>query len=251
MFMRLVQVRVKTGALEKLQQLYNERVIPALRQVKGCFYAGFMQNSHVPDECISMTLWESQEDAVAYEKSGVFENLLNETRPYLSESSDWKIQLSQDLTLEYVPVPEEPEVKMYSVTAQSNVPAFPTGSSPLWLRTVALKIRPGRLEEFRRLYKERIMPELHKVKGCRYVYLTESAQKQNEVISVTVWDSKHDAENYEHSGLYERLVDSIKHTLSELFQWKMELEKEKGKQAATSEDLTVEHYDVIVGKTLK
>jgi len=36
--------------------------------------------------------------------------------------------------------------------------------------------------------------------GCRYAYLIESMQQNNELISVTIWDKLEDAQNYEKSG---------------------------------------------------
>jgi heme-degrading monooxygenase HmoA len=177
---------------------------------------------------------------------------MDETRPYLSESSEYKIQLSQDLTLEYVPVPQEPVVKAYPITARSEDRVSEKDEIPaLWLRIVSLKILPGKLDEFKRLYAEHSIPALRNVKGCRYVYLLESDERSHEVLSVTSWDSKQDAENYEKSGLFEQLLDTQKHTLSGLYQWKKSLGKEQASQSATSEDVMVEHYTILTGRNFK
>ncbi len=251
MFLRLVHFKLNAGDLSGFREHYESRVIPTLENTAGCRYAGFMQSAHHAENCISLTLWDSNDNAKAYESSGVYSKLLDGSRPFLSESSEYKVQLSADMTLEYVPVPQVPVVEAYSLAATSaTLSNDQQKRGALWLRIVSLKIRPGKLEEFKHLYSERVVPALRQVKGCRYIYLTEGVKKQNEIISVTSWDSKEDAEQYERSGLFDKLLESMKHTLSELYQWKRSLGQEMT-GTATSEDVTVEHYTVITGKSFK
>ncbi len=252
MHMRLVQSEIKRGSLSLFQELYSKRIITALNDVPGCRYAGLTQSVHHPDHCISLTLWDSIEEAEEYERKGVFQRLMEEARPYFSESSEFRIQLSEDLTLECVPVPSEPLVTGYPVAALSEVRSSDSKSGhALWLRIVSLKVLPGKLDEFKLLYAEHSIPALRAVKGCRHVYLLESNERNREVLSVTTWDSQQDAEAYEESGLFEQLLESQKHTLSGLYQWKRSLGKEQASQSATSEDVMVEHYTVLTGKTFK
>lgn len=252
MFMRLVQMKVKEGQVEGLRLHYGHRIIPALEATAGCRYAGLMKSVHHSNECISLTLWEDASDAEAYERSGVFETLLGETRPYLLESSESRLQLSQDLTLEYVPVPEEPVISKLPVAARGD-PLPPVGDqrSPMWVRIVSLKLRPGKLAEFTRLYSDQVIPTLRNVQGCRYIYLTERSDRKDEILSVTSWDSKEAAEAYEESGLFARLLESQSETLSELYRWKLEDGKLKGGLSATSDDPTVEHFDMVIGKAFR
>ena len=121
----------------------------------------------------------------------------------------------------------------------------------MWVRIVSLKLRPGKLEEFKRLYSGQVIPALRKVKGCRYIYLTERSDRKDEVISVTSWESKEDAENYEQSGLFARLLESQQSALSEFYRWKLKEQKLQSGLAATSEDPTVEHFDMLVGKAFR
>lgn len=249
MYMRVFQARVKPERLSELRRMYEEKVIPALQNVTGCLFASLMQSEAQPDECISLTLWDEQSHAEAYASSELFQSLLQEARPYFADSVEWKIQLSKELTLEYEPVPEEPTVKSYSVTMPSSETIIAQEQhQSMFVRIVSPKIRPGMMEEFKRIYAEEILPALREVKGCRYAYLTEGTKDKNEVISVTIWDSQQDAENYETGGMFDRLKEKVKHTFSELYQWKMKLEKDIGKQVVTSEDMTVKHYHVVTGK---
>lgn len=252
MFMRLVQMKVKEGHVEGLRSHYGQHIIPVLEKTTGCRYAGLMKSIHHAEECISLTLWENESDADAYERSGLFNSLLDETRPYLLESSESRLQLSHDLTLEYVPVPEEPVVSKLPVTARGDpVSSREEQRNPMWVRIVSLKLRPGKLAEFTRLYSDQVIPTLRKVKGCRYIYLTERSDKKDEILSVTSWDSKEAAEEYEESGLFARLLESQSDTLSELYRWKLEDGKLEGGLSATSDDPTVEHFDVVVGKAFR
>jgi heme-degrading monooxygenase HmoA len=71
------------------------------------------------------------------------------------------------------------------------------------------------------------------------------------VISVTIWNSKEDADKYERSGLFEELIEKVKHTFSELFQWKMALEKDVQGRINTSGDLKVAHYNMVMGRRFR
>jgi heme-degrading monooxygenase HmoA len=250
MYMRLLQIKIKPEKLPALRQFYETTVIPALQKLRGCRHASLIHSTHREDECISLTLWDSQENAEAYARSGLFQQLLQATQPFFADSSEWKIQLSEELKLEYLPVPEEPVMKSYNVDSTAVAKALPEAQTGfMYLRIVSAKIKPGKLEEFRRLYAEEIMPALRDVPGCRYAFLTESLEAQNEIVSVTIWDTRQEAENYEQSGLFDQLTQKVKHTFSELYQWKMALEQAHRGQAATSEDLTVKHYSVVTGKS--
>jgi heme-degrading monooxygenase HmoA len=249
MFMRLVQVKVKSETADQLPLLYSEKIIPALQGIRGCLYASLIKSVSHPDESISMTLWDTLEHAEAYEQGGLFQKLMNEITPYLSDSSEWKIQLAKDFTWEYTPSSEEPVVKSYRVT--TAIPGHPGMADPdlaLYVRILSVRLKTGRTEEFARLYSSEILPVLHNVKGCRYAFLTEGVEERNEVISVTIWDSKDAADVYESSGLFRKLTRKVHHTFSELYQWKLAVEKRSGAQVSTTDDLTVAGYNVVSGR---
>jgi heme-degrading monooxygenase HmoA len=248
----MVQARIRSGTLRDMQAFYRNRVIPALQGTHGCRYAGLMLSVHHPDECLSLTLWDTPADSDAYEKSGVFAQLLDELRPFLVESSEPKIQLSQDLKLEYVAAPEEPVVSTFHVAAAGETERKgPEATENIWVRIVSLKLRPGRIEEFKKAYADEVIPALQRVRGCRYAYLTERSDRPNEVISVTSWNSRGDAESYEQGGLFAKLLESQQHLLSELYEWKKMRERRNKSEIATSEDVAVEHYDVLIGRSFR
>ncbi len=249
MFMRFLLLKIETQHIDEFKKFYEETVSPSLQNMPGCLFAGLISSPHI-NEFISLTFWEKLIHAENYEKEGVFHALIDQARPFLSESTEWKIHLSDNVELEYAPISEEPVIKKYSVKAQKNYgEKFKMASSNMFVRIVSAKIQEGKLDEFKKIYTEIIIPELKSVKGCRYVYLIESINEQDEFISLTIWDNKEDADKYESSGKFAELVNQIKHTFSQFYLWKMALEKSYNAKVQTTEDLKVEQYNLVTGKS--
>ncbi len=249
MFMRFLQLKVNSKSVDDFKSFYKDTIFPKLQEMPGCLFAGLI-SSQVNNEFISLTFWQTLFQAENYEKQGVFKNLFDKAKPYLSESNEWKIQLSDNMELEYKPVNEEPEIKKYSVKAHSNINKdFNLSDTNFFVRIVSAKIQEGKVGEFKNIYTNVIIPGLKLVNGCRYVYLIESINKDDEFISLTIWDNKKDADDYEASGKYEELVEKIRHTFSQFYLWKMSLEKDFNAKVQTTEDLKVEHYNLVTGKS--
>ena len=246
MFMRLVQVKIKPEIEPRVNEIYSEKVLSVLQNTLGCLYASLIKSESHPHEYISMSLWESKEHVDAYVESGVYKKVLQDLQPVLADSSEWKIQLSKDLTLEYAAVTEEPVVESYSIETASSERIALQEKSPMHVRLLSLKIRMEKIAAFKEIYKNTIVPALLKVSGCRYAFLSESMKEVNEFISITIWNSAKDSENYENNGLFQELIEKTKPMMTELFQWKMQLGQNT--KSATSEDIRVEHYSVVAGK---
>ena len=50
-----------------------------------------------------------------------FEKLLDQAKPFLADSTEWKVQLSEDLELEYKPDGGEPDPEHFNVTVHEKV----------------------------------------------------------------------------------------------------------------------------------
>ena len=92
MYMRFVNLRVKEGRQQDLVGFYEDRVIPALGEAKGCIYASLLRPSDDDQEFVSLTLWRSRRAAEDYEASGLYDELLDESDesevpPQLAEST--------------------------------------------------------------------------------------------------------------------------------------------------------------------
>ena len=115
MFMRFLQVKINVDFINQFQNFYEGTVLSELQKISGCLFAGLVKSGPEQNEFASITFWETQEQAENYEQSNVFQNLIEKVKPFLSESTEWKVQLSDKMELEYAPVIEEPVVKKYSV----------------------------------------------------------------------------------------------------------------------------------------
>jgi len=250
--MRFVNVKYKPGALPKIREIYDKTVIPRLEKIEGCLCAFAIASDKDPEEGISLTLWETPDHAKAYEKSGVFAELLNIIKPLLLDSTEWQVQLSEEMTLEYKPVEQEPVIQTFTSAARLDKGLSGQEKSGLmYLRIVSVQVQPGKLNEFISIYEKEILPTLKKLNGCRFAFMTKSGEEENRVVCVSLWDSKQDADAYEKSGLFEKLLNKTKHTYSDFYRWKMALDKEIGTHMKTSEDMKLDTYNVVIGKSFR
>lgn len=251
MYMRLVHAGINPETILEFQTVYETTIIPRLEQATGCLYIGLIILEPDHDEGISITLWDLLEHLEKYERSGAYKKNLKAVRPYLTGASEEKIQLSADMKLEYVTAQEDPTtVKLYETVAQLDT-EIPAKSYLENLRLLTVKIQPGKMEEFRKIYTEDVIPVLKTVKGCRNAMLTTGIEERNEAMSITFWNSKQDIDEYERSGLFDWLNNKVKHTFTGLYRWKMAVDEQQDKHAVTSEDQTIQYYSVLVGRSLR
>ncbi|HEX7574389.1 MAG TPA: antibiotic biosynthesis monooxygenase [Bacteroidota bacterium] len=247
MFMRIVHLRLDPNRLLELRRMYPAVIIAELSHTPGCLYAGLLQSVDHPDLGISLTLWNSAADAESYEKTGAYRRLLDQSRPYLAESPEWTVHMSDDMQREYAPVEQEPPVSRYESSGKTDPSIFSApGKGRLYLRIVSLHVRRGMLEEFTSLYRQEIIPGLRRIPGYRFAFLSGGSDDSHELISVTIWNSKSDAEQYEKSGEFDALTERVSHTLEDSTRWNTE---EQGvERAVGSDDMTVSGYALIVGQ---
>ena len=72
MFARLGMFQFNIDKLDEAVKRYEDRVIPALKAQKG-FREGYMMTDRKASKGVSMTLWDSEEDCIADEQSGQFQ----------------------------------------------------------------------------------------------------------------------------------------------------------------------------------
>ena len=250
-FLRLFQLKIGIGSIAKFEQFYNKFVFPELKVAQGCLFAGLIKGGNSPGEFISMSIWDRQRHAEAYSKSHPYQDLVKKLEPLLAHSTEWKIELSQDSELQYTPIPLKPELNHYQVTAFSEMgKEIENKPQDMFVRIVNVKIKDGSLPELRQIYIDEIIPELNAIPGCLYAYLTENMHYSQEVFSLTIWENQALAEEYEKSGNFSKLVDKVKHTFSDYYQWKMQLENKKEK-TVSSDDVTVIKYKMVTGETFQ
>ena len=248
--MRFVQLGIKPDAAAAFERFYEHRVAPALLSEDGCVFARLIKSTDSDSDFISFTLWESPEHAMEYEQSGRYKSLVSENQPFQEESTEWKIQLTPENTLEYLPVQEEPEVKAMPVVAGSSESDMPDKlQDHTYVRILNAKVSPDQFDELSALYNDELVPALLAVPGCRAAYLI-GMQERSEGLSVTIWDSHEAAKRYEASGKFAELLGRAAPYLSAMYQWKMTLDPSKQQRTHLSDDVSVKGYEVVTGKSV-
>ncbi len=246
MFMRLLQVHVKSDSDTHLPSFFNTFMLPEVRKAPGCLYAGFAQSDRDSEESIAVTLWDAPDHADSYAQSGVFQKLMNRAESIFSDVLEWKVQLSQDVDISTSSFKEEPVIKP-NVTSKADVQSRLVNGGPLYVRVLSIRLLPGKAEEFARLYNELIIPTLRLLRGCKYAFLTEGMEERNEVISVTIWDRKEDADLYESMGIFDSLKKRVHHTFTDIFEWKLTVDN-SAHQVLLAEDMMVHAGYRVIGR---
>lgn len=243
MFMRTVKMFVKLDEIEAFRTAYQDKILTAFAKIKGCRSAVLMQSTHNPEECVSLTFWTSDKDARAFEESGTYDDLVKVLSPHFSEAYEMQIRLTKDLRLEYSST-NEPEVRRYQVESHPGTES----SGEIYLRMVSLKFKEGKVDEFKKHYEEKVIPLLRSVKGCKTAFLAAPSDSPNELISVTEWEDEKAAQEYEHGGQFDAILESQREFFPGVYDWGKTRNKETGSKVATSGDVTVDHHLVLVGR---
>ena len=251
MFMRILKLNLNADSINDFKKFYEETVEPRLQSVEGCLFASLINSKPDKNEFISLTFWKTQLQAENYEKSGVFQSLIDEAKQYFSEETDeWKIQLTENMEIQYTQDTDEYEINKYNVAVQNGSDkSLINQNDTMFLRIVSLKIQPGKMDEFKKLYSEVVIPSFKKAPGCRNAFLTQSISEGSDFISVSVWDDKESAVKHESGKEYNEMIDKVKHTFSQFYLWKMSLDRGNNSTIKTTDDMRVSHYDVVTGKS--
>ncbi|MDP4262975.1 MAG: antibiotic biosynthesis monooxygenase family protein [Bacteroidota bacterium] len=76
MFVRLTYINFLAGRSEEARTIYNGEIAPAVRKQKGNLDCRLLEPVNEADDYISMTLWETREDADTYHSSGVYKKMI-------------------------------------------------------------------------------------------------------------------------------------------------------------------------------
>lgn len=220
MYLRLLRIETREDGAAGFQSLYHERILPTLRQTPGCLYAGLLREWPSENDFQSLTLWDSAESARRYEAEGTFGQLVQEAEPFFASSTEWRMRL-------WLPGGEPPaedgiHAKTFFVGEEGGAVEIENGTAP-YVRIVNLRVKPERVDEFREIFNQKIIPALRATEGCQGIFLAEGAQDPNSFLSVTVWRSEEDSVRYELSGTFDRLTALIRDTLQSLSRWKVAL----------------------------
>ena len=83
MFARLTIVQSNPDKMDEVTKLFQESVVPAAKSQKG--YRGmYLLNDPKTGKGISISLWDSEEDAIANEKSGYYQEQVGKFKEYFT-----------------------------------------------------------------------------------------------------------------------------------------------------------------------
>lgn len=251
MVVRFVRLRVKPGTVWEFRSFYESRILTALQQAGGCLFAGLLEPADAArDEWISMTVWSGEAEAGAYEASGLYDRLLDESDPYLADATEWSAELAGPRIGDRPPLPD-PEVEAFPVEVARVEPgAEPRSGGHLYLRIVELRVEPTLFDDLRRRYREVVLPGLMETPGCRAVFLLEGPLGSH-ALSVSLWDSEEDAIRYESGGRFDELIAHLREFLSGLYRWKLSVASAGERRQVEGRDLEVRGYQILAGRQLR
>jgi heme-degrading monooxygenase HmoA len=91
MVVRLTYFNFIPGKIEELKKFYNEVAIPTVKKQKGNLDCRLLEPENPNEEYISMTVWENQLDATAYESTGVYKQLVDQVRKFFAKEPVLKV----------------------------------------------------------------------------------------------------------------------------------------------------------------
>ena len=97
MFVRLTNFGFRPEKLQEIKKFYNEVAIPTLRKQKGNLDCRLLEPIDKSEDYISMTTWESKEDADAYHSKGVYKQLVEQVRPFFTKEPVLRVYQAQDV----------------------------------------------------------------------------------------------------------------------------------------------------------
>ncbi len=66
----------------------------------------------------------------------------------------------------------------------------------MFARVLSVKVKPGMWDNYERYYNEKVVPPTQKMKGFLERRLLRSLDNPDEAISINVWETREDLENY-------------------------------------------------------
>lgn len=254
MYLRLVHLQVREGKRRELRDFYQERVMAELAEIPGCLHAALLEGVDRAHGWLSATFWKSYESAEAYEESGLPDRLLEESEGLLEQDRQWKVELSQDMSLEYASAMRALEVEGFKIEDSGGQRDPREGPQPyMYVRIVSVKVDPEKVDEFKRRWDQIVVPELMGVKGCLLTFLAEGIRDRHHMLSVSLWENQQKALKYEVSGKFDELTRKLRDTFSQDIQWKTALTAGSpgAARSAGQDGPQVWGYEVVAGGALE
>ena len=90
MIVRLTRFNLSPEKAGEAKKIYELEVIPEVKKQKGNTNVMLLEPTDGSNDYISMTAWENNADADAYESSGKYKELVNKIREMITDQPDLK-----------------------------------------------------------------------------------------------------------------------------------------------------------------
>jgi quinol monooxygenase YgiN len=80
-----------------------------------------------------------------------------------------------------------------------------------FVRVGSFTAKAGSADDLCRTYSAEAIPVIRAAKGNVSAVLLRPHDAENELLAITIWASRHDAELYDQSGQAQQMVDTIRH----------------------------------------
>ncbi len=81
MFARVTNVQTKVDKIDETINLFEESVLPAAKSQKG-YRGAYLLTDRKTGKGVSISLWDSEEDAVANEESGYYQEQVSKFKDF-------------------------------------------------------------------------------------------------------------------------------------------------------------------------
>ncbi len=81
MFARVTNVQTKVDKLDETIKIFEESVLPAAKSQKG-YRGAYLLTDRKTGKGVSISLWDSEEDAVANEESGYYQEQVSKFKDF-------------------------------------------------------------------------------------------------------------------------------------------------------------------------
>jgi heme-degrading monooxygenase HmoA len=235
---------VQSNDSDRFAKAYEENIIAALRTQPGCSFASLLQNVNDYKDCISVTIWESKAATEAYESSGLFKALVESLRSFYEESNEFELKLTDDLSIEYTPVQNDPSLKQFDDddTEKEYIQKF--NITPFAAKIITLTVQHDKVQEFQDIFAEKVIPRFKEQKGFIHIILL---RKENEFNIISFWDETIDLNADSGDQSLGALSRSIFKLLPSTVQWQVS-HKASRSNFASSEEISASVYRCLTGE---
>jgi quinol monooxygenase YgiN len=97
MIVRLTYCKFNPASIDAAKTIYNNEIVPIAKAQNGNLGIRLIEPVDKSDDFISISEWATQEDAEAYESSGVYKNLVAKLSDFLASQPVLKTYTAEDV----------------------------------------------------------------------------------------------------------------------------------------------------------